>query len=191
MLLVCDHHNSELKAHCHECYFMLLFFISDEKLLSFHMKRSNTLPDVIDYYSTTVIGNPIMNCLADQTKYDSEWKHCHFTEETLLETILTNLENGHLVWPGSINKKEWIQKTREYPNWYLFDKNSLLDQGFIIDGENLLLILASNYLKRKIQLIPIFKGSFKMVGKEFSYSKPYRLLSCQDAGPYNYFLSVL
>ena len=165
---------------------MLVFFISDEKLMSFRLKRSNTLPDVM----SSGIGNPIMNCLADQTKYDPEWKYCNFTAETLLETILTNLENGHLVWPGSINKNEWIQKTRENPNWYLFNKNGLLDKGLVIDGEDLLLDLASNYLKRKIQLIPIFKKGFKMFGKEFS-SNPYRLMSCQDAGHYNFFLSVL
>ena len=132
-----------------------------------------------------------MNCLADQTKYDLEWKHHHFTAETLLEIILINLENGHLVWPGSINKNEWIQKTRENPNWYLFNKNGLLDKGLVIDGEDLLLDLASNYLKRKIQLISIFKKGFKMFGKEFSNSKPYRLMSCQDADAYNFFLSVL
>ena len=190
MLLVCDHHNSGLKAHCHENYFILVFFISDEKLLSFHLKRSNTLPDVMDYFTTGIIGNPIMNCIADQTKYDLEWKYCHFTAKTLLERILTNLENGHLVWPGSINKIEWIQKTRENHNWYLIDSNGLLAEGFksIIYGENLLLILASNYLKRKIQLIPIFKDGFKMFGKEFS--KPYRLMSCQDTGFNNFFLSV-
>jgi hypothetical protein len=169
---------------------MLVFFISDEKLLSFHMKRSNTLPDVIGYRES---GNPIMTCLADQTKYDLEWKYCHFTDETLFESILTNLENGHLVWPGSIgiNKNEWIQKTRKNPYWYCINKNGNADQGLIIDGENLLLSLASNYLKRKIQLIPIFKEGFKMFGKEFSNSKPYRLMSCQDAGLYNFFLSVL
>ena len=169
---------------------MLVFFISDEKLMSFHLKRSNTLPDVMDY-NTYGIGNPIMNCLADQTKYDLEWKHYHCTAVTLLETILTNLENGHLVWPGSFNKKEWIQKTRENPNWYLLNENGLIDQSVIIDVEDLLLTLASKYLKRKIQLIPIFKKGFKMFGKEFSNSKPYHLMCCQDAGGYNLFLSIL
>ena len=191
MLLVCDNHNSELKAHCYEYYFMLVFFISDEKLMSFHLKRSNTLPDVMGYF-TSGIGNPIMNCLADQTKYDLEWKYYDFTADTLLKAILTNLENGRLVWPGSINKNEWIQKTRENPNWYMFNKDGLQDLAFgAIDGEDLLLNLASNYLKRKIQLIPIFKKGFKMFGKEFSNSKPYRLMCCQDAGGYNLFLSVL
>ena len=169
--------------------FHSLFFISDEQLQSFHMKISNTLPDVMDYIFLRE-GNPIMNCLADQTKYDLEWEYCHFTSYTLLKAILTHLENGHLVWPSSINKKEWIQKTRENPNWYLFNKNGLIDYGLVFDGENLLLSLASNYLKRKIQLIPIFNKSLKMFGKEFS-SNPYRLMSCQDAGHYNFFLSVL
>ena len=135
--------------------------------------------------------NPIIHCLADQTKYDLEWKYYNFTADTLLESILMNLENGHLVWPGSINKNEWIQKTRENPSWYLANKNGLLDQGLIIDGEDLLLNLVSNYLKRKIQLIPIFQKVFKMFGKEFSNSKPYRLMCCQDAGGHNFFLSVL
>ena len=174
---------------------MFVFFISDEKLLSFHLERSNTLPDVMGYF-TYGIGNPIMNCLADQTKYDLESKHHHFTAETLLETILMNLENGHLVLPGSINKNEWIQKTRENPNWYLINKNGLPDGGLIIDGEDLILNLASKYLKRKIQLITMFKIGFKMFGKEFSNSKPYRLMCCQHVGGYNYFpihyfLSVL
>ena len=157
--------------------------------MSFHLKRSNTLPDVMDYH-TAGIGNPIMNCLADQTKDDLEWKHYHFTAETLLEIILTNLENGHLFWrPGSINKNEWIQKTRQNPNWYLINKNGLIDSGAVFDGDNLLLSLASNYLKRKIQLIPIFEKGFKMFGNESS-SNPYRLMSCQDTGRYNFFLSV-
>ena len=168
---------------------MLVFFISDEKLLSFHLKRSNTLPDVMDYH-TAGIGNPIINCLADQTKYDIEWEYCHFTSDTLLKAILMSLENGHLVWPDTINKNEWVQKTRENPNWYLISKNALLDQGLIIDGENLLLILASNYLKRNIRLIPIFKEGFKMFGKGFSNSKQYQLMACQNAGSHNFFLSV-
>ena len=177
---------------------MFVFFISDEKLLSFHLKRSNTLPFVMDYFFLTtknpiITNNPIMHCLADQTKYDLEWKQCNFTAETLLEMILMNLKNGHLVWPGSIgiNKNEWIQKMRENPIWYWINKDSLLDEGSTIDGEDLLLNLASNYLKRKIQLIPIFKEGFKMFGKEFSNSKPYRLMCCQDAGVFNSFLSVL
>ena len=188
---------------------MLVFFISDEKLLSFHLKRSDTLPDLMDYRTigdSGIIGNPIMNCLADQTKYDLEWKHCHFTPESFLKAILMNLENGHLVWPGSIginnwpgsigiNKNEWIKKTKENPTWYLFNKDGLQDQGLTFVGESLLLLLASNYLKRKIQLIPIFKKGFKMVGAEFSSSKPYRLMSFQDMSyqvlDNNFFLSVL
>ena len=141
-------------------------------------------------YLFLVKENPIMHCLADQTKYDREWKHHNFTAETLLEKILMNLENGHLVWPDTINKNEWVQKTRENPNWYLISKNALLDQGLIIDGENLLLILASNYLKRNIRLIPIFKEGFKMFGKGFSNSKQYQLMACQNAGSHNFFLSV-
>ena len=153
------------------------------------MKRSNSLPVVIDYNSLAN-KNPIMHCLADQTKYDLEWKYYHFTAETLLESISMNLED-HLVWPNSINKNEWIQKMRENHNWYLINKNGLIDPGLIINGENLLLHLASHYLKRKIQLIPIFKEVFKIFGKEFSNSEPYRLMSFQDAGPFNFFLSVL
>ena len=102
-----------------------------------------------------------------------------------------NLENGHLVWPGSINKNEWIQKTRENPNWYLFNKYGLIDPGLVTDGEDLILNLASNYLKRKIQLIPISKKGFKMFGKDFSNSNPYRLMSFQDESFYNFFISVL
>ena len=114
------------------------------------------------------------------------WQNAPLCAGTLLETILMSLENGHIVWPRSINKNGWIQKTRENPGWYLVNKH-----GLTTDGEDLLLNLASKYLKRQIQLITIFKKGFKMFGKEFSNSKPYNLMCCQDAGAYSFFLSVL
>ena len=86
---------------------ILFCFISDKKLLSFNLKRSNTLPVLMDYVFLGK-GQPIITCLADQTRCDLEWKNCRFNAETLLETILFNLETGNVVWPivSFINKGE-------------------------------------------------------------------------------------
>ena len=135
--------------------------------------------------------HPIMSCLADQTRYDPEWiKYC-FTDETLLEAILFNLEIGNIAWSNVsfITKKEWIKNTKENPIWYVFTED-LTDPQFIMEAENLLINLASNYLKRQIQLIPIFAKGIKTFGNVFSNVNTYQLLSCQHASLYSFFISV-
>ena len=137
-------------------------------------------------------GHPIMSCLADQTRDDLEWKSYCFTAETLLEAILFNLETGNVVWPNVsfINKKEWINNMRKHPYWYLLTNEGLWDPQFTIGVEDLLFNLSSNYLKRQIQLIPMFEKDIKVFGKNFSNLNPYRLFSCQQVGPENFFVSV-
>ena len=83
------------------------------------MMRSNTFPYVEDY-SLSRTGNPIMDCLADQSRHDFEHKtHC-FTGETLLNAILTDLKTGKLAWPGEnfMKSKNWIQNMKKLNNWY-------------------------------------------------------------------------
>ena len=171
---------------------MLLCFISDKKLLSFHLKRSNTLPVVMDYIYHEK-SNPIMASIAVQTSYDLEWKNYSFTAETLLEAILFNLETGNVVWPGVVsftNKEEWIKNMRKNPVWYLLTNEGLSNPEFIIDAEDLLFNLASNYLRRQIQLILMLGKGIKAYGKDFLNVKTYKLLSCQQASGHNFFISV-
>ena len=170
---------------------ILLCFISDKTLLSFNLKRSNTLPVLMDYVLMGK-GHPIMTCLADQTRYDLEWKNHCFNAETLLETILFNLETGNVVWPivSFINKEEWIKIMRKNHSWHLLTNEGLCDPQFTTGVEDLLFNLASNYLKRQIQLIPMFKKGIKVFGKNFSNLNPYRLFFCQQVGPESFFISV-
>ena len=111
-----------------------------------------------------------MSSLADQTRYDLEWKSYCFTSETLLEAILFNLETGNIVWPNVsfINKKEWINNMRKHPYLYLLTNEGLWDPEFTLRVEDLLFNLSSNYLKRQIQLIPMFGKGIKVFGKNLS-----------------------
>ena len=91
-----------------------------------------------------LVSHPIMSCLADQTRYDLEWKNHCFTAETLLEAILINLETDKVIWPGVSNfvslknKGEWIKNMRENPKWYVFNNVGLIAPQFIIEAEDLL-----------------------------------------------------
>ena len=144
-------------------------------------------------YVYGVGGHPIMSSLADQTRYDLEWKSYCFTSETLLEAILFNLETGNIVWPNVsfINKKEWINNMRKHPYLYLLTNEGLWDPEFTLRVEDLLFNLSSNYLKRQIQLIPMFGKGIKVFGKNLSNLNPYRLFSCQQVGPAGFFISVI
>ena len=121
-------------------------------------------------------------------KHDSEWRKYHFTDETLLEAILSELEAGKLIWPA-VNL--WIQNMRKNPNWYLINMKDFNDVTFAREAEDLLLSLASNYLERQIQLIPLFGKDIKSFGKSFLTTKPYRLLALQQSACFNTFFSVV
>ena len=79
--------------------------------------RSNTSPYVEDY-TLSRIGNPIMDCLADQTRNDLTCKT--YAAETLLDAILTDLETEKLAWPGEnfMKSEDWIQNMKKSNNWY-------------------------------------------------------------------------
>ena len=66
----------------------------------------------------------------------------------------------------------------------------LQDTEFTIKAEDLLLTLASNFLKRNIQLIPYFGEEVKQFGERFSHAKSYCLLAYQYATIDNFFLSA-
>ena len=79
--------------------------------------RSNTSPYVEDY-TFSRIGNPIMDCLADQTRNDLTCKT--YTAETLLNAILTDLETEKLAWreENFIKSEDWIKNMKKLNNWY-------------------------------------------------------------------------
>ena len=159
---------------------------------SFNLKRSYTLPLLMDH-SILRKGHPIMSCLADQTRYDLNWKNCCFTAETLLEAILINLVTGKVVWPGVgsfKSKDDWIKNMRENPYWYVLNNVGEIDHRVINEADDLLFNLASNYLQRQIQLIPMLGKGFKKFGNNFSSVNTYRLLYCHLAGFENFFISV-
>ena len=151
--------------------------------------RSPTLPYVVDSKSGK---NPILYCLVDQTRHDLEWETHGFTAETLLDAILTDLETGKLAWPGKnfMNSEDWIRNMKKRNNWYTLNNEGIQDTDFTIAAEDLLLNLASNFLKRNIQMIPYFGEEVKEFGKRFSNVKSYCLLAYQYATYDNFFLSA-
>ena len=91
----------------------------------------------------------------DQIKQDESWTGVDLDAETLLYSIIEGLWNQTLEWPWPedrlISQDEWIEKTMENPSFYKEHATSVVDfQSF----EAILLDLASQFLKRRILLIP-------------------------------------
>ena len=146
------------------------------------------------YYSTNK-KNPILECLADQTRCDLEWMKYQFTSETLLAAILNSLETKRLMLQAGnfISSGDWIKNMRKDPFWYLrnvFNKSGYSKFDFVIMAENLLIGMISDYLKRPIKLIPLVQGEFTIFGESHSNQKPYILGSYQNGGSQNFFCSV-
>ena len=93
--------------------------------------RSQYLPVPQDYW--TIGKNPILFCIVDQIKQDSELVEEYSDQVILVNGITEALRIGQISWPFwavfLMSKEKWIQKMRIDPNCYLHD--AIFSQYFI------------------------------------------------------------
>ena len=166
--------------------------------------RSQYLPLPQDYM--TIRKNPILICLVDQIKQDSELSEKYPDQASLLKDIIDALETREIFWPKSftlMSSQDWIQRIRTNSLFYFHHARNVSEMQ---KYENLLLDLAAQCLKRQINLIPIlekdetstFKPHTKLLTKLFSIFRSrdldnvpqFYLFSCQKLSKHNLFFSV-
>ena len=179
---------------------MYFCLFSDKRLILKGFSRSESLPYPQNY--RTVGNNPILMCLVDQMKPNQELSKKYPNQAALLDHIIAALETEKINWPSAFNlmsSEEWIRKMRTDPKFYWHcAKNSSEMQEY----ENLLLDLAAQCFKRKIQLIPFLeqddgltfkptKTWFSRLKKIFVTDKPtFHLMSNQNLHRDNFFISI-
>ena len=150
--------------------------------------------------------NPILICLVDQIKQDSELSEKYPDQATLLKDIIDALETREISWPKSftlMSSQEWIQRIRTDSSFYFYHARNVSEMQ---KYENLLLDLAAQCLKRQINLIPLleqdeistFKPPTNLLTKLFSIFRSqnldnvpqFYLFSCQKLYRKNLFFSV-
>ena len=168
---------------------ILLFLFSDEKLCNFD--RSKSLPFPHDY---SKIRNPISVVIADQLKHDPNWARKVYSGTDLIEAILTALSDKKIDWPEDFNlvsSKDWVEKMKINEIFY---KHHAKNAEEMKKYENVLLELTANFLKRTINLVPIFdedqKLSFEPSGPVNSTQELY-IAHCNKLEAKNFFVSVI
>ena len=168
---------------------ILLFLFSDEKLCNFD--RSKSLPFPLDYSKRR---NPISVVIADQLKHDPNWARKGYSGPDLIEAILTALSDKKLDWPEDFNlvsSKDWVEKMKIDPTFY---RDHAKNAEEMKKYENVLLELTANFLKRTLNLVPIFdedqKLSFEPSGPVNSTQELY-IAHCNKLKAENFFVSVI
>ena len=168
---------------------ILLFLFSDEKLCNFD--RSKSLPFPVDYSRMI---NPISVVIADQLKHDPNWARKEYSGSDLIEAILTAFSDKKLDWPEDFNlvsSKDWVEKMKINPIFYRHHAKNAEEMK---KYENVLLELTANFLKRTINLVPIFdedqKLSFEPSGPVNSTQELY-IAHCNKLKTKNFFVSVI
>ena len=161
---------------------------------------SQMLPYPIGY--VIAYKNPILECLVDQMDHDEQRSGEKLTGLALRDEIVNALAQNTIEWPQQANKiiakEEWIRLMNIDPFFYFHQSRHPQEMEY---HESLLLHLASNYLKRRITLIPFLKGDQKQLflpnhneldtgnGEETKVSS-YHLLCCNKAANHNFFISI-
>ena len=136
-------------------------------------------------------------------KQDSELSTKYCDQATLLKGIIENLEARKIYWPNRfslMSSEEWIQKMKLDPTFYWCHAKDLSE---IQKYEDLLLDLAAQCLKKKINLIPLLEEDeasiFTEIGAnltsiyrslDLNNQPQFHLLSCQKLKHLNFFASV-
>ena len=179
---------------------MYFCLFSDKRLALKSFSRSQSLPYPQDYM--TIGMNPILSCLLDQMKHDQELSIKYPSQTALIDDITSALETGRIQWPSAFNlmsPEQWIPKMRANPKFYMHhSRNASQMQEY----ENILLDLAAQCFKRKIQLIPFLeqddgltfkptKTWFSRLKKIFVTDEPtFHLMSNQKLRYENFFISI-
>lgn len=140
--------------------------------------------------------NPILECLADQMAREG-WK---IRGSNLQNNIIAALRQGTIKWPYHMNKiitqEKWNRLMEKDLAYY---RNTTNNPNEFFGHEAVLLDLASQYLKRRITLIPFIEGDEKQTfvpkelceaNNEGSKNSTYYLLCCYKAYLDNFFISI-
>merc|ERR1740129_100780 len=145
------------------------------------------LPEVMTYFM--VNRNPLLEVLADQISKDPSMSN--LSGNHLIRCILDALEKGAIPWPkeefSMIECKEWSQKMKIVSSFYA---NHAKSPEEMIAYEIGLLKLASNFLRKRIILVPLLKTDSIQTIEPTSCTGQYHIAYCNKLGQYNFFLSV-
>ena len=171
---------------------MYFCLFSDKRLALKSFSRSQSLP--CPQYYKAIGNNPILSCLLDQMKHDQELSIKYPSQTALIDDIILALEAGIIQWPSAFNlmsSEQWIQKMRANPSFYTHHVSYVSEMQ---EYEKLLLDLAAQCFKRKIQLIPFkpTKTWFSRLKKIFVTDEPtFHLMSNQNNFRDNFLISII
>ena len=157
---------------------------------------SPSLPEVMAY--VILNKNPLLEVLADQiSKEFPEWsKRSNLSGNHLIRCILDALEKGAIPWPkeefSMIEYEQWSQKMKIDSNFY---QNHAKSAKKMIVYEIGLLKLASNFLMKRIILVPLLKTDPIQTIEPFQANPrtctgQYHIAYCNKLWGHNFFLSV-
>ena len=136
--------------------------------------------------------NPILECLVDQMNHDQQRLGEKMTDSRLLNEIIKALSEGIIDWPKGntiIDSEEWTRLMKIDPLYYVHASKSTKE---MYQYECILLEHASEYLKRRIVLIPFLEGEedFQIGPRNSEASTSYYLLCSVKAHHTNFFISI-
>ena len=177
-----------MKIHAHKCLFVFEF--PDEILGNFF--RSSSLPEVMRY--VILNRNPLIEVLADQINQDSNQSVSNLSGEYLLKIILKALDEKSIPWPNEefsmIENEEWSQKMKIDSTFYVnHAKNEKEMRAYEIG----LLKLASNFLRKRIILVPLLETDPIQTiepSDPTTCTGQYHIAYCNKLWQDNFFLSV-
>jgi len=106
--------------------------------------------------------NPILEVLTHQLNDIQQGARIAYAGSDLLHDILKALDEKKLAWPNNfqlLKREDWIEKMKTNPTFYMY---SAKDGNEMKIHEDLILNLATNLLKKTINLLPILDGDLKI-----------------------------
>ena len=168
-----------------------MLIILEQTLSRKWFKISETLSSPLGYRSLEQ--NSILKCIVDQSKNDIQLLQSFDLGSDLLAAILNALENGSIKWPkeSKVDKDEWMKMIKMWNVFHYFHTENLVE---IQNYERLLLQLSSEYLQRRIHLIPYLETESDIfIEPEYSTANgefTYHLMYCNMLWFHNFFISI-
>ena len=138
--------------------------------------------------------NPLIEVLADQINQDSNQSVSNLSGEYLLKIILKALDEKSIPWPNEelsmIEYEEWSQKMKIDSKFYRIHSKSEKEMRAYEIG---LLKLASNFLRKRIILVPLLETDPIQTiepSDPTTCTGQYHIAYCNKLRRDNFFLSV-
>ena len=141
--------------------------------------------------------NPLIEVLADQINQDSNQSVSNLSGEYLLKIILKALDEKSIPWPNEefsmIENEEWSQKMKIDSTFYVNHARGGKEMRAYEIG---LLKLASNFLRKRIILVPLLIRLIRLETDSIQTIEPttcsgqYHIAHCNKIYGDNFFLSV-